>query len=293
VNGAELALDQKEGASLGEVLAAADELLEKAGTVIVALRVDGAEVDAESYGAVARRLVAEVAAVDIRAEDSSEIRMRAIRSFLELLARAKAVCENDQAETLWAELRAKVREAREGFGGLFPADELSFVRLFDELLERYGDQPDQGARIELSAQAGRISAFFGERLAELYDPRREMMTAASLFESRASELADIPILLQTGKEDQAMKVVLYFIEVFNKVIRVLPELRKAGIDTSAVSIGGVALPDFYGSFNDVLRELIGAFERKDAVLIGDLAEYEVLPRMREFFAAMREALPGS
>ena len=53
------------------------------------------------------------------------------------------------------------------------------------------------------------------------------------------------------------------------------------------------MPEFYGSFNDVLRELTGAFEHKDAVLIGDLAEYEVLPRMRDFFAAMREALPES
>jgi hypothetical protein len=53
------------------------------------------------------------------------------------------------------------------------------------------------------------------------------------------------------------------------------------------------MPEFYGSFNDVLRQLTDAFEHKDAVLIGDLAEYEILPRMKSFFAAMREALPAS
>ena len=41
----------------------------------------------------------------------------------------------------------------------------------------------------------------------------------------------------------------------------------------------------------MLKELTGAFENKDAVLIGDLAEYEILPRMRSFFSAMEEALP--
>jgi hypothetical protein len=86
--------------------------------------------------------------------------------------------------------------------------------------------------------------------------------------------------------------VLYFIEVFNKVIRVIPELKPAGVDAEDLRIGELGLAEFYGEFNGVLRDLTGAFEHKDAVLIGDLAEYEVLPRMRSFFAAMDEALPS-
>jgi hypothetical protein len=89
-----------------------------------------------------------------------------------------------------------------------------------------------------------------------------------------------------------MKSVHYFIEIFNKVIRILPELRRAGIDTSSIRIEGRALPEFYDSFNEVLRGLIEGLEHRDAVLIGDLAEYEVLPRMRSFFTSMSEALPA-
>jgi hypothetical protein len=147
--------------------------------------------------------------------------------------------------------------------------------------------------VELSAQSDRLSSVFGERLAELRRPVAEMRAAAALFEARAAELADLPVLLQTGREDRAMKSVLYFIEIFNKVIRVIPELRRSGIDTASISVDGSSMPDFYGAFNGVLRELTDAFEHKDAVLIGDLAEYEVLPRMRSFFAAMRESLPES
>ena len=120
-----------------------------------------------------------------------------------------------------------------------------------------------------------------------------MRKAAALFDGRRGELADIPVLLQTGKEDQAMKTVLFFIEIFNKVIRVIPELRRSGIDTASITVDGQAMPEFYGSFNEVLRQLTDAFEHKDMVLIGDLAEYEILPRMNSFFAAMREALPES
>ena len=90
-----------------------------------------------------------------------------------------------------------------------------------------------------------------------------------------------------------MKTVLFFIEIFNKVIRIIPELRRGGVDTSHIMIGDAAMPRFYGDFNVVLRQLTESFEHKDAVLIGDLAEYEILPRMQSFFGAMREALPES
>jgi hypothetical protein len=129
-------------------------------------------------------------------------------------------------------------------------------------------------------------------MAELNDPVAEMRAAAVLFESRSRELADLPVLLQTGRDGEAMKTVLYFIEVFNKVIRVMPELAGAGVDTGVLRIGGSSVAQFYGEFNGILRELTDAFEHKDAILIGDLAEYEILPRMRTFFAAMDGALPS-
>ena len=300
VNGAPIALDVKESGNLGELLAGADDLIDKAGSVIVSLKVDGEEVDADGYARFAQMPSSGVSTVEIRAEDGAAIRVRAIETLLELLAIAKRSSqdkapEESAAEEIgdWPGLRAGAKDMRDAFAGLFAADELSFVQLFSDLLERAGDQPDKASRVELSAQADRIASVFGERLAELRRPAAEMLAAAALFEARAAELADLPVLLQTGKEDQAMKAVLYFIEIFNKVIRIIPELRRTGIDTSTIMVEGSAMPDFYGAFNGVLRQLTDAFEHKDAVLIGDLAEYEVLPRMRSFFSAMREALPAS
>jgi hypothetical protein len=295
VNGAPLALEYKAEGSLGELLAGADELLDKAGSVIVSLNVDGEEVDSERYARFAERPAASVESVEIGAEDAAAIRVRAIETLLELLKIAKRSAEDTAAEegVDWPGLRTGAQDMRDAFSGLFAADELSFVQLFAEILERAGNDPDRASRVEISAQADRLTSVFRERLAELSSPTDEMKTAAALFDERAADLADLPILLQTGKEDQAMKAMLFFIEIFNKVIRILPELRRSGIDTASISVDGSAMPDFYGSFNDVLRELTDAFEHKDAVLIGDLAEYEVLPRMRSFFAAMKEVLPES
>jgi hypothetical protein len=296
VNGAPIALGCEEGASLGELLAGADEFLDKAGSVIVSLKVDGEEVDAEGYARIAERPSGSIESVEILSEDSAAIRVRAIETLLELLAIAKHSAEDTAAEDTavdWQGLRTGANDMRDAFAGLFAADELSFVQRFANILEGAGDRPDRASRIEVSAQADRLTSVFGERLAEFVSPIGEMRAAAALFEDRASELAELPVLLQTGKEDQAMKAVLYFIEIFNKVIRIIPELRRSGVDTASISVGGSAMPEFYGAFNGVLRELTDAFEHQDRVLIGDLAEYEVLPRMRSFFAAMRGALPES
>jgi hypothetical protein len=311
VNGSPLALEAKDSSSLGELLAEADELLDKAGSVIVSLTVDGEEVDADGYARCAERTASSVRSVEIRAEDGAAIKTRALETLLELISIAKRSAEDTAAEDAaaedtaaedtaaedaaddWPGLRKGAEDLRDAFAGLFSADELSFVQLFAELLDRAGDEPDRASRIEISAQADRLASVFGERLSELRSPVGEMRRAAALFEDRSASLADIPVLLQTGKEDQAMKTVLFFIEIFNKVIRVIPELRRGGVDTSSIEVGGAPMPEFYGSFNEVLRQLTDAFEHKDAVLIGDLAEYEILPRMKSFFAAMLEALPAS
>ena len=38
---------------------------------------------------------------------------------------------------------------------------------------------------------------------------------------------------------------------------------------------------FYSELNKVLKELLEAFKLKDSVLIGDLMEYEMAPRLEE------------
>jgi hypothetical protein len=296
LNATPLELEIKETDKLGDILATIDELADKAGSVIVSLKIDGKEIDAELYSSCSEKCAGEVALVEVQAEDAAAVKLRAMETLIELLAIAKSSAEaaaNAGAAADWPGIRESAVDMRDAFAGLFAADELSFVQFFSDLLARSGDEPDAAAGAEIADQADRIAAIFGERLAELREPVAEMRAAAAIFEGRSSELADIPVLLQTGKEGEAMKTVLFFIEIFNKVIRIIPELRRHGVDTSSIEIAGAPMPQFYGDFNKVLRELTEAFEHKDAVLIGDLAEYEILPRMTSFFGAMKETLPES
>lgn len=325
VNGEALSHDASPETSLGEALAAVDELLERSGMIIVALSVDGASLDADSYAALKERRVVEVGRVDLVVEAQAGIRGKALSTLLELVSLAAeaagatvsqpataAASSADAAGEAhegkpedWAAIKKGAEELAEAFGGLFPADELSLARGFAEAV---GLAADEAARAREAATASlgaaskgaaaqalrelceRLTAILAERLAELQEPKAEMRKAALLYERQAPELAELPVYLQTGKEERAMKAVLLFIELFNKVIRLMPELARVGVDTAAIRIEGKALPEFYADFNDILRKLSGAFEAKDSVLIGDLAEYEVAPRMSAFFAAAEAAL---
>lgn len=290
VNGDRLAVEAGPDGKLGEALARTDDLLEKAGSVIVSLRVDGRAIDAESFGSFAERPAADFDRVDIEAEPASAIRIRTIETLVEVLKLSIEGARSDEPVE-WDTLRAAAADIRDAFAGLFSADELSFVQNFAELLSRTEHQFGPADRIEIEAQGERLRQIFDERLAELREPLREMRKAAAFFESQASELEELPVLLQTGKDDRAMKAVSYFIEVFNKVIRIVPEIGRAGVAVDSLRIEGQSLSDFYTAFNGILRQLTEAFEHRDAVLIGDLAEYEILPRMRCFFAAMDGAMP--
>ena len=116
-------------------------------------------------------------------------RVRAIETLLELLAIAKRSAAKTEPRRQigdWSGLRSGAKDMRDAFTGLFAADELSFVQLFSDLLERAGDEPDKASRVELSAQADRLASVFGERLAELRRPAAEMLAAAALFDERAA-----------------------------------------------------------------------------------------------------------
>lgn len=304
VNGEPLALELAPGASVGEALARADELLEGSGSIIVGLELDGRALDAEGFPAVRDLPASSVARVDIAVESAAGVRSKALSTLLEILALAReAASAEASAGADWKAIAEGAAELAEAFAGLFSADELSFVQDIAALLAKAAEAaggasapdgvaagPDAALRADIRLRAEGVQGLARERLSEIEDPAGEMRKAAMLYRSQAADLAELPVLLQTGKDERAMRIVLLFIETFNKVIRLIPELRRQGFDTDALRVEGSSLPDFYASFNEVLRSLSRAFEDKDAVQIGDLAEYEVAPRMAGFFAAIEEAL---
>jgi hypothetical protein len=128
-----------------------------------------------------------------------------------------------------------------------------------------------------------------ERIRELQDPAAEIRAASPAISEISKRLEDLPLDVQTGKDARAAETIALFSGVTEKLFRLLHILRRGGI--AVESIGG-----FLDEFGSAVKELHSAYTNKDTVLVGDLAEYEIAPRLLEFssllggLAAPAEAL---
>jgi hypothetical protein len=78
-----------------------------------------------------------------------------------------------------------------------------------------------------------------------------------------------------------------FSAVTEKLLRIFSLLKLEGYIADSLPIDGMACGAFIDDFGAALKELLAAYEAKDAVLVGDLAEYEVAPRLRSLYAAIK------
>lgn len=127
------------------------------------------------------------------------------------------------------------------------------------------------ASTELSAAREYVkaaAAILSDRIQEFSDPKREAFALGRMILAFRPSLENVPILLQTGKDREAMQNVLSFTELAIKATRLLAH---TGGNNPEVE-------EFCRELNGVLKELSDAFEARDSVLIGDLLEYEVAPR---------------
>ncbi|MDR2143803.1 MAG: hypothetical protein LBP29_05490 [Treponema sp.] len=114
-----------------------------------------------------------------------------------------------------------------------------------------------------------------ERIRELRDPASEIRASLPAITEISKRLEDLPLDVQTGKDARAAETIALFSGVTEKLFRLLHILRRGGI--AVESIGG-----FLDEFGSVVKELHSAYTNKDTVLVGDLAEYELAPRLLEF-----------
>ena len=281
VNGTRIELEIGDS-SLGEVLAQVDDLVERTGYVILGLSLDGQPVNPDALPDLRDKKASGYSSLEIDSIRASELRSRAYAALLEFLGSLREWAGGSESPD---SIREGWRTYNDTYSGLLSSDEHSFLDLMGRDIEALGSELS-AERGRLVRHAERLEPIFRERLEELVDPAEAMRSTSRLYEAERDNLLEVPVRLQTGKDAEAMRSILLFVEIFNKATRILPELSRAGAHISELHIDGKPLSEFYESFNTILRQLMEAFETKDAVLIGDLAEYEIVPRMNSFFDAM-------
>jgi hypothetical protein len=132
-----------------------------------------------------------------------------------------------------------------------------------------------------------LASLAEERLREVRDPLREAVSLGAPVESAALRLEDLPLDIQTGKDSRAAETVQIFSAITEKLLRICSLLKLEGFIADTIVVEGMPFGAFLDDFSAALKELLAAYEAKDAVLVGDLAEYELAPRLRTLYAALK------
>ncbi|MBQ7159145.1 MAG: hypothetical protein IJS09_06965 [Treponema sp.] len=95
----------------------------------------------------------------------------------------------------------------------------------------------------------------------------------------AGNMEQIPVQLQSGKDKEASTIIARLADLVDSFCKtsslasLFPDLY------NSIKIDGKDLNEFFSDFSAILTDFKQALEDKDTVLIGDLAEYEISPRL--------------
>jgi hypothetical protein len=256
--------------NVGDLLSGLDQWLAGSGHRLSGLEIDGEQADSASLERFFDRDLAGIRTLDIRTS-----------SLLELTAEALIYIRGDSEEYEQAdfgERQAFAARWQNSPAALFLASQAPDIYA-------WADKTFSGGGIT----PGELRGLIDERLRELGDPAGELHNAEPLIEAAAVRLEELPLDIQTGKDGRAAETIQIFSNISEKFFRILHILKVRGLDTSALKVDDVSLAGYIEEFGAALRELTGAYETKDAVLVGDLAEYELAPRLRKLSAVMKSS----
>ena len=113
-----------------------------------------------------------------------------------------------------------------------------------------------------------MRAALDSRIADATHPKEALARCASRIRSLLGSLTEVSVLLQTGRDKAAMDIVIGFSDAVQELLDLMPFLSPNAERGRLI-----------GELTPFLRDLVSAFDVKDTVMIGDLLEYEISPRM--------------
>jgi len=269
INGrpADITLDTEK--TLGDVLSGMELWISSLGNRIREISVDGGVLEAEALAGAFDRDIKDVKTLDITVSAYRELAAEALEVLLDTCAAysSAAFDERPLIAKAWEDdaaaffLRADISDIHALAGRAFSGEGLS-VR-------------------ELALMAE-------ERLREVAGPEDELAGCEALVKSVAGRMEELPLDIQTGKDQRAVETIQHFSRTGEKLFRIFFIFESEGLSLDTFLVDGLPGRAFMEEFTAALTEISAAYENKDTVLVGDLSEYELAPRLLKFFFALKK-----
>ena len=270
INGqvADIILDLEK--TVGEVLAALEQWMDNSGHRLSGLAIDGEVVSASALETAFSREVETVNNLDIFTSPLSELSAQSL---------VQVYRDIDEYESLSFDEKQSYFESW---------NETPQARHIAEQIPDIFTVCNRAFSGEINS--GIMRSMVEERLRELENPAGELPILEQLVGEVCTRLEELPLDIQTGKDARAAETIQIFSSVAEKVFRIFDIFNVQGFSTGTIKVGEAAIPDYIGEFDSVIKEMLAAYEQQDTVLVGDLAEYELAPRLRGLITALSRAV---
>lgn len=95
----------------------------------------------------------------------------------------------------------------------------------------------------------------------------------------SEELKQIPVKFQAGKDNEANSIITSLADLIDNICHTASLSALFPQKFGKIKIEGKTFVEFFADLSPVLKDFEQAIESKDTVLLGDLAEYEISPRL--------------
>lgn len=269
--------------TLNELFSGLSKWLSESGFEITGLKQDGKELELDKSSEWEKTLLDSINKLDIKAISESDkyvSDLQTLYQYITLLQNAITAENIALTNDLLTEL-PYITNAMDSFLIKKDLPEVGTVKLL-ERINIFKDKKEKQTenKNNLIQHLQNLSLILQIRIKEVTSPYNELKNTSELLKNLIPDISDVSVRLQTGDDKQAMNSVLKFIELSEKLIRIFPFLKEFGYtDIRNESIDSVSFKDFYKDLNSILVELVDAFDINDSILIGDLMEYEIAPRV--------------
>lgn len=253
--------------TMGEVLQGIETWLEKNGSSMSAIALNGQALTAQEVEKACTLELINIDRLDIHASTWTELLYQALTLTSQLLYSLEETTD----ARVYAQLIADWEKGP----------------IASHLVARDPDLYQRVMQAFASKRLGPARESLAEREREIDNPREELAATVCCLEPTACRLEAVPLELQTGKDAAAAESLRDFTFLAEKILRLIPLLRINGCDvdaltTDTLTLGKIEFISYIKELDCIVQELSSALEKGDAVLIGDLAEYELAPRLRVF-----------
>lgn len=117
--------------------------------------------------------------------------------------------------------------------------------------------------------------------------KEEFKGLSTVFRELSKKMENVPLALQTGKDNEAngdIKILANAVEDFCHTATFASLFE----EFSLIRVEEKPLSEFFADFSPILEDFEEALKTGDTVGIGDLAEYEICPRLKSLADALEE-----